>query len=189
MLLAGVLATLLQSRRLTEGSIYQNSAVTVVQGYVEQIKAIEFADLPYLNKAGVLVPGAVPGKPAEVATRLDQSAPDPLTISTALPIPAVSTILSPDTPENIVDNLKVIDINRTDGSPEFEGSSETTPNIATDDLRLRIWLWIQDISDDTVDATQVRSITILYSWQVNDGNQTRTFAGTVRTIRSSVPTH
>lgn len=189
MILFGIFAALMQSRRLTEGSIYQNSAVTIVQGYIEQIKAIEFSDLPYLDGSGTLIPGAVDGVPAQIATRLDQTIPDPLTVSTALPIPALSTILASATPTGVADNLKVIDINRTDGSIEFTGSGNT-PNIATDDLRLRLWVWIQDVSDSTIDATQVRAITILYAWRVNDGSgQSRSYASTVRTIRSSVRTN
>lgn len=37
----GILASFMQSRRLTEGSVYQNAALTIVQGYVEQIKNMD----------------------------------------------------------------------------------------------------------------------------------------------------
>lgn len=38
----GTLTGLLQSRRMTEGSIYASTATTVAQGYIEQIKSIDF---------------------------------------------------------------------------------------------------------------------------------------------------
>ena len=45
-LMVGVLSALMLSRRMTEGSIYQNSALTIIQGYIEQMKNMEFASLP-----------------------------------------------------------------------------------------------------------------------------------------------
>ena len=39
-MMAGVLAALLQTRRLAAASVAQNCAVTIVQGYVEQMKNI-----------------------------------------------------------------------------------------------------------------------------------------------------
>src|ERR1051326_933921 len=38
MLIGGILAVLTQTRRLTAASIAQNCALTIVQGYVEQLK-------------------------------------------------------------------------------------------------------------------------------------------------------
>ncbi len=186
MLVGGLFAAMLQSRRLTEGSIFQNSANTIMQGYVEQIKNMEFADLPYLTKAGTISPGTVSGSPATLLTRSIvrvvnaadgsvENQSDPLVISSATTIPKPSTILDADTPADVVDNIKLFDINNTPDNP-------------SDDLRLRVWIWINDISDDTRDATRVRGITIIYSWRVNGLKDTRSFVGTVRTIRSSVPT-
>ncbi len=86
----GVLASLMQSRRLTEGSIRQNTAVTAAQGYVEQLKNMEFAELD-LNP---------------VPTLLDQGTPDPLTVS---PLPR-------STSTQIVNN-RLLDINNTPTNP------------------------------------------------------------------------
>ncbi len=46
----GTISGLLQARRMTEGSIYQNTAATVAQGYIEQLKNMDFAllDLPII---------------------------------------------------------------------------------------------------------------------------------------------
>ena len=41
----GLLAGLLQSRQMTEAAIYQGTALTIGQGYMEQIKNMEFASL------------------------------------------------------------------------------------------------------------------------------------------------
>lgn len=169
----GLLALFLQSRRLTEGSIYQNSAITIVQGYIEQMKNMEFTDLPYVSTSGTLVAGASSTTAAEVPTRLDESTPDTLLISNCA-IPTLSSITSDTAPTGVTDNIKLIDINQT----------ATT----TDDLKMHIWVWIKDISGSSPDATQVRSITVIYTWRVNDGARSNVFKGTVRTIRSAVPT-
>jgi Tfp pilus assembly protein PilV len=49
------LNVLIQNRKVTETSIFQNAAMTVIQGYMEQIKEAKFSTVPYY-KDGVLVP-------------------------------------------------------------------------------------------------------------------------------------
>lgn len=82
----GVLGALLQSRRLTEGSIYQNTAVTAAQGYIEQMKNMEFDEL-------ALDP---------IPCRINENELDPINPS---PLPR-----SPDTQ---VVNHRYIDLNNT----------------------------------------------------------------------------
>lgn len=186
MLGGGMLAVLTQSRNLTEGSIYQNSANTIMQGYVEQIKNMEFADLPYLTAAGTVVPGSVVDAPTTILTRgvrrvtgadgTMENISDPLLISTSATIPAANTILAAAVPTGVADNVKTFDINNT-------------PTNTADDLRLRVWIWVNDLTNSSVDATQVRGVTIIYSWRPNNaGANSRAFVGSVRTVRSSVPT-
>ncbi|HEY0968465.1 MAG TPA: hypothetical protein VGD88_13825 [Opitutaceae bacterium] len=174
LVIVGAYGALLVSRRLTEGSIYQNSATTIVQGYIEQMKNMEFTDLPYYTSGGTLVAGSGSAS-NEVPTKLDEVTPDVLNISSGNP-PALSTITPGGTaPTGVVNNAKVIDINQS--------------GLASNSLQLKLWVWIQDVSDASFDATQVRAITIIYHWRTNDGAKTRWFLGTVRTIRSTVPTH
>ncbi len=179
LLSAGVVAvfgSLLHSRQLSEGSIYQNAAVTVVQGYIEQMKNMEFADLPYLTTSGSVIAGSG-STSTEIPTRLNASTSDPLVISTATTIPALSTInVTAGTLTGITDNVKIIDTNGT-------------PDDIADDLRLNLRVWIQDISNPALSATQVRAITIHYAWGGGAGPNARTFRSSVRTIRSAVPTY
>jgi hypothetical protein len=185
-LIIGMLGVLIQSRNLTEGSIYQNSANTIMQGYVEQIKNMEFADLPYIDRNGVAVPGSVSGAATTLLTRgvrrvtgedgVVENISDPLLISTTTTLPDPDALLQANAPAGVADNIKLYDINNT-------------PNNPADDLRLRVWIWIRDISDPATDATNVRGITIFYSWRTNTtSSNARSFVGTVRSIRSAVPT-
>lgn len=174
MLVLGILTALLQSRRLTEGSIYQNSAITIVQGYLEQMKNMEFTSLPYTLADGSIHAG--PGSTVdEVLTRIDESTLDTLRISTGA-IPNVASITPGSTGSTgIIDNDKVIDINQ----------SATT----NDDLRLRLWVWIQDLSNsNSTTPCQALAITIIYQYRITNGTRSRWYVGSVRNIRSSVPT-
>jgi hypothetical protein len=171
-----VFSSLLYARSLSEGSIYQNAAVTIVQGYIEQMKNMEFADLPYVTATGTVVAGGG-ATSSQIPTRLNATTLDPLVISTTTTIPALSTInVTASTVTGITDNVKTIDIN-------------STPAVTSDDLRLNMRVWVQDISNSALSATQVRAITIHYAWQSGASTKTRTLRSSVRTIRSAVPTY
>jgi Tfp pilus assembly protein PilV len=162
----GIFATIIQSRRLTEGSIFQNSTVTVMQGYLEQMKNMEFSQL-------TVSAATQPGTARQVATMLDQNTPDPLVLSWGSPpnaMPAIGTV-----PTGAVNNIKVIDINNTPGNPN-------------DNLTMNLWIWVQDLTGQAADVRDAKSITIIYTWQFTDGGRTRTYRDTVRTVRSLVPT-
>lgn len=165
-LMGGVLALMTQSRRLTEGSIFQNSTITILQGYIEQMKNMEYSQVslsPSSTSTVVTVP-----------TLLDESTPDPLTLSAGSPpasIPAIGV-----TPAGAVDNVKTIDINNT-------------PTNANDDLQINIWIWVQDLTGSAANVENAKAITMIYTWQFKDGGRTRSFRDSVRTIRSVVPSY
>lgn len=161
MLMLGLFASLLQSRRLTEASIYQNSANTIIQGYIEQMKNMEFEEL-----TRTVIP-----------TRLDSATLDPLTPSTVAVIDPDTVVLG-TVPTGVTDNVKTVDVNNT-------------PTITTDDLTLHIWVWVQGMDSPaaaTLAQSRVLGITMIYVWEHRDGQQIRRFLGSVRTIRSFVPT-
>lgn len=87
----GVLTGLLQARKMTEGSIYVATATTVAQGYIEQIKNMEFN----------LLDGST------IPELMSQGTPDFLNIS---PLP--SDPEAGDSSSDLV-NTRSIDINNT----------------------------------------------------------------------------
>ena len=190
LVVVGSLQVLIQTRKITEGSIYQNAAITVVQGYMEQIKEAKFTNMPYY-KDGNLVAGntddPIPGldnaqRSKAIKTYLNntdaddegESTVDYLLISEGNPLLPANITPGGATPNGIEDNFKLIDVNQT---------LETN-----DDLRLRLWIWVQDISAPAADATQVRSIKVVYQWKMNANPSSRWFVGSMSTMRSSVPT-
>lgn len=87
----GVLAGLLQARKMTEGSIYVATATTVAQGYIEQIKNMDF---------NLLDSSTIP-------ELISQGTADTLTIS-----PMTADVESGN-PNTDVVNVRSIDINNT----------------------------------------------------------------------------
>jgi type II secretory pathway pseudopilin PulG len=190
--LGGILAALIQSRRLTEGSVVQNSAVTIVQGYVEQMKNM---DLPVLINADGNG-NAQLGASYSIPTLLDQATTDPLATSTGTP-PALSSLTPGVTPSGlgIVDNLKSIPAQSVTAGPSVTWSTAwpgaqnyPTGTAGRNDLHLNLWVWISDLTGTTAGSKPMYGITVIYTWQYQNGARTSYIMGTVRAIRSLVPT-
>jgi hypothetical protein len=207
--LGGVLAALIQSRRLTEGSIAQNSALTIVQGYVEQMKNMELMQIVNATSdpasggtANLTSSFSIPTRYKEPPTSGSDDGQDPLQTTTGTP-PDLSTFTPGVTPSGVVDNLKDF----SDGSgnqgaavswsslwPGAQNYPTPSSLVQTStaypgDLHLNMWVWIQDLSGTSTNATTVYGITVIYTYQVLDGARTRYVMGEIRTIRSAVPTY
>ncbi len=160
--MGGLLAMIIQTRRLSEGSILQNSAINIVQGYLEQMKSMDYDSLTVSPASGTVT----------VATQLDEATTDPLTLSNGSP-PATMPALGA-TPTGAVDNNKSIVIKYPAVNP-------------SDTLTLNIWIWIKDLSGTATNVTNAKSITMIYTYSFRDGGRLRQTRGSIRTIRSVVP--
>jgi type II secretory pathway pseudopilin PulG len=230
LLLGGILDLQIQSRRITEGGLYQNAALTVVQGYLEQLKKI---DLPTLlnstskDSVGNILPYtagayAIPlirGNPAGSGATSDPFVVTPLTLLQSPP--ALSTI-TPGTTQTFVpavyDNLRNFDmakdltatnVNSTDTTATtgqllwttawpnainyppytntpYIGNNNVSANCGATDLKLNMWIWIQNLTGASANTANVYGIIIIYTYQYYDGHQIHYFMGTIRTMRSSV---
>lgn len=209
--LGGLLATFMQSRRLTEGSVYQNAAVTIVQGYIEQMKNMDIGQMvggydssgnPQLNTGSFVIP-----------VYYSDATVDSIKTSTGTP-PTIAMINSGVTPTGAQDNLKGFDMaknlaatnmNSTDTlsySSTAQGAwtsvwpgalDYTTANPATTtgltDLHLNVWVWITDVSAPAQRSTKIYAITVIYTWAYTDGGRVRYATDLVRTLRSAVMTN
>ncbi|HVU18939.1 MAG TPA: prepilin-type N-terminal cleavage/methylation domain-containing protein [Candidatus Didemnitutus sp.] len=216
MTLTGILAIQLQSRRLTEGSVYQNTALTIVQGYLEQMKNMDLNSLINADTNG----NAQLSSTYAIPTMYSDSVTDSLKTSTGT-IPTISSLVGGTTPSGVQDNLKSFDMakdikigtteamtntdtsagattrqiawttlwpNARDYSNAISsGFSGTSTMTGVTDMHVNLWVWITDLSGTTTYATKTYGITIIYSWQFLDGNRTRYAVGTVRSVRSAVP--
>lgn len=181
LILSGMLMTLIQSRTMTEGSIMQSSATAIIQGYIEQIKNLDFDSVP-------LSPTTQPATGATPVT-VDTS-PSDLVLSWGTPpttIPAVNT-----TPTGATDNKpKPVD---SSGNPiaSIPGIPITTPyntSNPADFLAINIWIWVNDLSDSTKNVTYCKGVVIVYTYTFQNGGTKQYVRSSVRTILSKVPTY
>jgi hypothetical protein len=215
--LGGLLATFMQSRRLTEGSVYQNAAITIVQGYIEQMKNMDI---------GQMVGGYdVSGNPQlatgsfSIPVYYSDATLDSLQTSTGTP-PAITAINNGVTPLGgaVVDNLKTFDmakdLDATDMSnvdnlsyamtgqvpwstvwpgaqkyPTDVSGTTSTVRTGKNDLHLNLWVWMKDESVAAQRSTKVYSITVIYTWAYTDGARVKYVSDVVRTLRSAVVTN
>ena len=208
--LGGLLATFMQSRRMTEGSVYQNAALTIVQGYIEQMKNMDIGQMvggydasgnPFLNTGSYSIP-----------VYYSDATLDSLQTSTGTP-PTITAINSGVTPVGgaVVDNLKTfdmakdldaLDMSNVDnlsyamtaqvtwqsvwlGAQNYPAS---TVRSGKNDLHLNLWVWIKDESVAAQRSSKVYSITVIYTWAYTDGGRVKYVSDVVRTLRSAVVT-
>jgi hypothetical protein len=157
-------------RRLTEVAVYQSSVVAIMQGYLEQVKNMPFEALPLSPAAGTDTTAASYTTVYKIETLRDDVTADPLYVSPLSPLSPVNVTLG-SVPAGVYDNVKTFDVNRAG------------------DLTIHIWIWLEDKTPSGYGTTQqAKALTLLYMWQVKDGQDTRSYVGIVKNVRSLVPT-
>jgi hypothetical protein len=209
---------MIQSRRMTEGSIAQGSALAAAESYMEQMRGMSLASL--VNSGGLLdtAQNPLPNLSAsyQILTELDNVTTDSLWTSTGTPPDIGAAGFTPgNTPAGVVNNLKDIpadplnvgsqlswNASTTIGSTTFaavwpgannyaDGSGTAFTAPMQKNIHVDFWVWIKDISVGTgLPAAQhnAYSITLIYTWKFWDGLEWQSFTGCLRTIRSVVPT-
>ena len=198
--LGGILAVLLQTRRLSSASIAQNSALIVVQGYIEQIKNLPLRDFVHANQND---PVANPQLTAsfDLPTLKDPSHSD-IKLKTTPSSVAASTLTGATpgvTPTGVYDNLQSFDLDSRSNpgtttwaaiwpgaNTTLEAYPSTTPGKG--DLRMNIWVQITDLTPTFPAPTKAYGILLVYTWQYVDGNKIRYAMSSVRAVRSAVQT-
>jgi len=165
-----LIAASILTRRLTEIAVYQSSVAAIMQGYLEQVKNMPYDMLPLSPPSGTSTSGSTYASSYSLATQKDDVTADPLILSPLSPLTPAS--LSPPTiPSGVYDNVKTFEVNRAN------------------DLTIHIWVWIEDLTPGGYGATQqAKVITLVYLWQIQDGNNTRSYTGMIKNLRSLVPT-
>ncbi len=225
--IAGVLGTMVQSRRVTEQNVTRNTALTIVQGYMEQLKRMPVGSLigatsvdakgyPIMSTAAsYTVPTVRGGDPVTTGIAVN----DPLTViplsTTAGYPPDLSSFTPGVSTSAVADNLRNFDMQKdlsatnaesadttaTTGLvawktcwpqakawPPYTGNTLVTDKAGITDLKLNLWVWVKDLTGTSSHAFNVYGITIIYTYQVQDGSRVRYVMGSVRSVRSNVPT-
>jgi len=184
MFMLGFIGTFVQSRRATEASVLHAACTSVIYGVVEQIKQLEYTKmLPY---------NGIEADPANSIVA-DPTAPDPSDPDDIAP-PNVRVRIN----QNVVKCLRVVYTPApVDGSAPTPAAPTTTPaptataasvgaidnwigalplstvtGSMSQQINLNIWVWIDEIPDANV--TEIKRITIVYTYSYLDGSTTRT---------------
>ncbi len=195
-IMSSVLASFVQTRRLAAASVAQNCAVTIVQGYIEQLKNMPLQN--FIN-ADATDPQFNPRLTVsyELPTMKDQST-TPITLFTTPSTVAIATLTGGTlgvSPTGAVDNLQTFDMDSRNASgtstwtsvwPSANNYPTTTPGRA--DLRMNFWVQITDLTPTSSPKCKAYGITLVYTWQYTNGSRVSYFKDSVRTVRSAVQT-
>ncbi len=168
----GFIGTFLQSRRATETSILQSAATSLVYGLLEQMKGLDYTTLmPSYDVDDYADDEDATKVPPYIRLRIHQDKPvwlrvvhtrstdDPNTPKAPLTCPSITaTAASLGAIDNHIGNLPL----------------STVTGTASQDLSLNLWVWIDEIPDTAKDVSDVKRITVVYTYQFRDANGTKT---------------
>ena len=172
-----LIGSFIQSRRVTEGTVLHAAATSMVYGLLEQIKQLDYTSLLPNYEADPSVPldgsGDPTVTPPYLRLRINQSkviwlkvVHTPVTDTDPTPTP-----LGPTTtpgPDATAASVGAVD--------NFIGSIplSTVTGTASQQINLNIWLWVDEIPNTTDQVSEVKKITMVYTYSYQDGNRTRT---------------
>jgi type II secretory pathway pseudopilin PulG len=188
----GMLATLTESRRITEQNSREAVVKTAVQGILEQLKNYPVGGITGLSRS-----------PANAATAVTMAGAGTLPTTTVyvngvqrtltlspLPFLDISTISNGAVPADAnSDGLGDLNADGTDDVAinVITVDYKNTPGVTNDDLQVNLWIWVQDY---TIDPAALQSashaIVINYTWTTTDGNKQFSHKGTARAIRTNM---
>jgi type II secretory pathway pseudopilin PulG len=165
-IMLGFIGTFVQSRRTTESSVMNAAATSLVYGIIEQIKGMDYTTLVPSTDADANAPTGT--NPPYIRVRINQ---DQLAWLRTVYTQAGSTPLAPTTtPVATATATSLGAIDNIIGPLPLSSVSGSR----SQRLTLNFWVWVDEMPDVTRDVVQVKRVTIVYTYTVNDGYKTRT---------------
>lgn len=170
--MVGFISTFVQSRRTTESSVLHAAATALVYGMVEQIKALDYSTLLPSMEVDPDAPDAIENDVPYIRVRVNQD----LTVwlrCVYTPAPADGSDPTPAAPNTTPGPLvKAADIGAIDN---FIGDIplSTVTGTTSQDLSLNLWVWVDEIPDADRDVTEVKRVTVVYTYSYLDGSVER----------------
>jgi len=160
------LGSFIQSRRVTEASVLHAAATSLIYGFVEQMKAVDYTTLLPSSEVDPQAPVGI--APPYIRVRVN---PELTVWLRTVYTPAPGTPAAPaTTPAANATAASVSAIDNVIASLPLSNAAGTR----SQQLSLNIWLWIDEIPDSTRDVSEVKKITLVYTYTFNDGRGTRT---------------
>ena len=167
----GFIGSFVQSRRITESSVLHAAATSMIYGMIEQIKQLDYSTSLPNNEVDPFAP--VGQSPPYVRIRINQSKVIWLTVVHTL----ASTVALPTTPQGPTTTPAPSATAASLGAVDnFIGSIplSTVTGTTAQQINLNLWMWIDDIPDAANDVSEVKKITLVYTYSYVDGQTTRT---------------
>jgi hypothetical protein len=164
------LGTSIQSRRITESSVLHAAATSMIYGLIEQIKQLDYATLLPNYETDPFAP--VAKTPPYIRVRLNQSTVVWLKVVHTL----ASTTDAPTTPQGPATTPATTATAASVGAIQnFIGSIplSTVTGTASQQINLDIWVWIDEIPDVDTDVSEVKKVTVVYTYSYLDGSVER----------------
>lgn len=167
----GFLASFIHSRRVTEGSVMQSAATSLVYGIVEQIKGLDYTTLVPSMETDDLAPTGITPPYIRVRINQDQVVWLQTVYTPYVPPPAVHTPAAPiATPAPTATAASVGAIDNLVGPLPLSSVSGAMSQALT----LNLWVWVDEMPNPTRDVVQVKRVTVVYTYTYNDGQRVRT---------------
>ncbi len=153
---ASTIAAMMQSRRLTEASLRQNTAQVTAHGYLEQLKGLPFNQLTTSDVPEPTVPKV------KVRFGNGDDADDELILSRL-----------PRSKATEVPNVRLLDVNNT-------------PNDPSDDSRVTFAVYVERVNESVNSSGPARLISISYTWLEPTVSGWRQRSDIISCIRSDI---
>jgi hypothetical protein len=168
-LMAGFLTTFIQSRRISEASVLQSACVSLVYGLLEQLKGLDYTTLVPSYDVDPFAP--VASSPPYIRLRIHQD------LTVWVRVVHTRSTDSPNTPR-APSTCPAVGASATSvgAIDNFIGSIplSTITGTSSQELALNLWVWIDEIPDTSKDVSDVKRITLVYTYSFLDGGRTRT---------------
>jgi len=167
----GFLGTFVQSRRITEASVLHAAASSMLYGIIEQIKGLEYTELlpSQTDDYHPDNPTQLLGTAPFVRVRLNQDRTVWLRVVYTKVTDTPNTPKGPTTtPASNATAASVGAINNFLGEIPLSTVTGTT----SQSLALNLWVWIDEL-EPVGDVSEVKKITIVYTYSYMDGSRER----------------
>lgn len=171
-----LIGSFIQSRRVTESTVLNAAATSLVYGLIEQMKELDYENLIPNTEADPSVPvdgsGNPTASPPYIRLRINQTKVVWLqcvytqaTESDPNPTPKGPT----STPAATATAADVGAIDNFIGSIPLSTVTGTT----SQQINLNVWLWVDEIPKASDEVTDAKKVTMVYTYSYVDGNITR----------------
>ena len=160
------IAAFIQSRRVTESNVLHAAATSMIYGMIEQMKQLDYSALLPNYEVDPFAP--VAKTPPYIRVRINQASVVWLqVVHTAAPgAPQAPTV----TPSPGATAASVGAVQNFIGSIPLS----TVTGTLSQQINLDIWVWIDEIPDSANDVSEVKKVTVVYTYSYQDGRSTRT---------------